>query len=97
MSESEQKTTARMIESILETDVDRKFPGVDPSELTGPPYFARSEDADPEAPYDKIVMKAKEYRSGRTYELKSYDERKLKKIKQQLTREAISSKGYQQR
>jgi len=86
-----------MIKSILETDVDRKFPGVDPSELTGPPYFARSEDADPEAPYDKIVMQAREYRSKRAYELKSVDESELETIHRQLMRKIVSSKGYQQR
>ena len=97
MSESELKTTARMIESILEWELDRKFPGVYPRELAGPAYFARGEDADPDAPYDKIVMKAREYRSSRAYELKSLDESELKTIDQQLARETISSKGYQQR
>jgi hypothetical protein len=55
------RTAEELIRSIVEDQVDHKYPGVDPDELTGPPYYDKKRE-DPEAPLDKIVHDARSFR-----------------------------------
>ena len=48
----------RIIEGIIEWQLDSKFPGVHPAELTSGPYYDKQW-KDPEAPLDEIVMAAR--------------------------------------
>ena len=61
----------RIIESIIEWRLDSKFPGVNPTELTGGPYYDKQW-KDPEAPLDEIVMAARSLRHQLESNLKGY-------------------------
>jgi len=54
-------TAEELIRNIIEDQVDHKYPGVGPDELTGPPYYDKKGE-DPNAPLDKIVHAARSFR-----------------------------------
>ena len=54
-------TAEELINTIVEDQVDGKYPGVHSVELTGPPYYDKKGE-DPNAPLDKIVHDARSFR-----------------------------------
>ena len=96
---TDNSTTAEaLIHQIVENQVDYKYPGVGPDELTGPPYYDRKGE-DPEAPIDKIVLDARSLRTKLEWNLKHQTTTELKeeadKVRRRVSRG--SSSAYEKR
>ena len=96
---TDNSTTAEaLIPQIVENQVDYKYPGVGPDELTGPPYYDRKGE-DPEAPIDKIVLDARSLRTKLEWNLKHQTTTELKeeadKVRRRVSRG--SSSAYEKR
>jgi len=75
---TDNRTTAEeLIQRIVEDQVDYKYPGIGPGELTGPPYYDKNEE-DPDAPLDKIVEAARSFRTKLEWNLKGHTTTELK-------------------
>lgn len=92
---TDNSTTAEaLIHQIVEDQVDYKYPGVGPDELTGPPYYDRKGE-DPEAPIDKIVLDARSLRTKLEWNLKRHTTTELKeeadKVRRRVSRDSFSA------
>jgi hypothetical protein len=90
---TDNSTTAEaLIHQIVEDQVDYKYPGVGPDELTGPPYYDRKGE-DPEAPIDKIVLDARFLRTKLEWNLKHHTTTELKE-EAHKTSSPLSSRSF---
>lgn len=87
-------TAEKLIQHIVEDQVDHKYPGIGPSELTGPPYYDKKAE-DPEAPLDKIVEAARSFRTKLEMDLAEHTMPQLKeeadKVRRRVSRGSFSA------
>jgi hypothetical protein len=88
----ESTVAEKLIQQIVESRVEGKYPGVHPHELTGPPYYDRKGE-DPEAPTDKIVLDARFLRIKLELKLKHHTTAELKK-EADKTSSPLSSRSF---
>jgi|TARA_Y100000031_G_scaffold155831_1_gene207910 hypothetical protein len=92
---TDNRTTAEeLIQRIVEDQVDYKYPGIGPGELTGPPYYDKKAE-DPEAPLDKIVHDARSFRTKLEMGLTKHAMPQLKeeadKVRRRVSRGSFSA------
>ena len=85
-----------LINTILENELDNKYPGVHYFELTNADYFIRDEDDDPNVPLDVIVHEARHYRISREYRLTKCSMGELKNIMSKSRTELIEIDSAEQ-
>ena len=84
----------KLIKSILEYQLDKKYPGVLPSELNGSEYYWDETGAKLVAEPDNIVVKARMYRIREGSRLKGHNLDDLKKLRQRLATQRYVQKRH---